>query len=273
MITASAYASLMRSYRELWLWLGAAFLALFAAFIAIGLAYFAKEQDFSFYTSWEAWASVAAFILGFACFACAILGIPFPPWAKPNFPNISVEIYGAADMATQRAISNGHGNDVMTVNTHLRAWRVRITNLETEQNASLTISLFVKLVAGSRGRVGETIWTVPDWPLDSSLGLDKIDMPIILAPGTTVGGFLIYEISGYDSIKWHEVAQPLRKRFAITDHISGQRKDVVTEADLGNFGRDNMITPNHRGFEVLGPEYETNPEEPEDASEESASSE
>jgi hypothetical protein len=34
-----------------------------------------------------------------------------------------------------------------------------------------------------------------------------------------------------------------------------------------------MITPNNRGFEVLGPEYEINPEEPEDASEESASSE
>jgi hypothetical protein len=160
----------------------------------------------------------------------------------------------------------------MTLNTRLQAWRVRITNLETEQNASLTITLYVKLVPGSRGRVGETIWTVPDWPLDPSLGLDKIDMPIILAPGTTKGGYLVYEISGYDLMNWQNVAQPLRKRFAITDHISGQRKDIVTEYDLGNFGRDNMITPDHRGLEILGPEYEAKPEEPGDASGEAASS-
>lgn len=263
----------MRSYRELWLWLGAAFLALFAAFIAIGLAYFTKEQCFSFYTSWEAWASVAAFILGFACFACAILGVAFPPWTKPKFPNISVEIYGAGTMGTQHSIPTGPGSNVMIVNAQLRAWRVRITNLETEQNASLTISLYVKLKPGSQGRVGETIWSVPDWPLDPNLGLDKIEMPLILPPGTTKGGYLVYEVSMFD---YQGVAQPLRKRFSITDHVSGQRKDIVTDADLGNFGRDDMITPDHRGVLILGPEYEPKPEESEeseDASGEGASSE
>jgi hypothetical protein len=263
----------MRSYRELWLWLGAAFLALFAAFIAIGLAYFTKEQYFSFYTSWEAWASVAAFILGFACFACAILGVAFPPWAKPKFPNISVEIYGAADMTTHHMLPMGPDHTGMIVQTKLRAWHVRITNLETEQNASLTINLYVKLVPGSQGRVGESNWTVPDWPLDPDLGLDKIDMPIILTPGTTKGGHLVYEISGFDLAKWQDVVQPLRKRFAITDHISGQQRDIVTEADLGNFGRDKMITPDHRGVEILGPEYESKLEQSADTRGESASSE
>jgi hypothetical protein len=263
----------MRSYRELWLWLGAAFLALFAAFIAIGLAYFTKEQSFSFYTSWEAWASIAVFALGFACFACAILGIPFPPWAKPKFPNVSVEIYGAADAVTHHMIPMGPNRQAMIMEVKLRAWRVRLTNLETEQNASLTIDLFVKLVPGSKGRIGETIWSVPDWPLDPNLGLDKIDMPIILAPGTTVGGDLVYEISGYDLANWQYVPEPLQKRFAITDHISGQRKNIVTEADLGNFGRDKMITPDHRGLLILGPEYGPKPEEPEDAGGQNASSE
>ena len=178
----------MRSYRELWLWLGAAFLALFAAFIAIGLAYFTKEQHFSFFTCWETWTSVAAFILGFACFALAITGTPFPPWIKMKFPNISVEIHGAANMVTQYAVPTGPGSNVMKRNVSLRVWRVRITNMETEQNASLTFTLFVKLVPGSLERVGESVWGPPDWPLDPALGLSKIDMPIILAPGTTVGG-------------------------------------------------------------------------------------
>jgi hypothetical protein len=263
----------MRSYRELWLWLGAAFLALFAAFIAIGLAYFTKEQNFSFYTCWEAGASVVAFALGFACFACAILGVPFPPWVKPKFPNISVEIYGAADAVTHHMIPMGPNRQAMIMEVKLRAWRVRIINLETEQNASLTISLFVKVVPGSRGRIGDTVWSVPDWPLDPNLGLDKIEMPITLAPGMTKGGYLVYEVSGYDLANWQDVPEPLQKRFAIIDHISGQRRDIVTEADLGNFGRDKMITPNPRGDRILGPEYEPKPEEPEEASSKDASSE
>jgi hypothetical protein len=80
----------------------------------------------------------------------------------------------------------------------LQRWRVRITNLETEQNASLTISLFVRLVPGSRGQIGESIWTVPDWPLDPTFGLDQIEMPIILPPGVTKGGDLVYEVSVFD---------------------------------------------------------------------------
>jgi hypothetical protein len=264
----------MRSYRELWLWLGAAFLTLFAAFIAIGLAYFTKEQYFSFFTCWESWASVAAFILGFACFACAILGVPFPPWIKMRFPNISVEIYGGADTVAQHTIPITLGNPLI-LNKRLRSWRVRITNLEAEQNASLTITLFVKLVPGSRGPVGESVWTPPDWPLDPAIGLNKIDMPIILAPGTTVGGDLVYEIDGFDSMNWQTVVQPLRKRFLITDHVSGQRKEIVTEADLGNFDRSKMTTPNHRGVEILGPEYPRyvpKPEKPEEPGDESGES-
>jgi hypothetical protein len=256
----------MRSYRELWLWLGAAFLALFAAFIAIGLAYFTKEQNFSFYTSWEAWASIAAFILGFACFACAILGTPFPPWTKQKFPNIFVEIYGGSDVHTKHMFPNG-----ITSSAHLRAYRVRITNLESEQNASLTIGLFLKLVPGSRGRIGETSAPIPNWPLDATLGLDTIKMPIILAPGTTVGGDLVYEMTHVDLMSGTILANPLRKRFRIDDHISGQQKDVITEADLGSFGRDDMFA-SHRGVEILGPEYETKTEETGDAAEESGSS-
>jgi hypothetical protein len=257
----------MRSYRELWLWLGAAFLALFAAFIAIGLAYFTKEQHFSFFTCWETWTSVAAFILGFACFALAITGTPFPPWIKMKFPNISVEIHGAANMVTQYAVPTGPGSNVMKRNVSLRVWRVRITNMETEQNASLTFTLFVKLVPGSWERVGESVWGPPDWPLDPALGLSKIDMPIILAPGTTVGGDLVYDVDGFGA---GVVAQPLRKRFLITDHISGQRKEIVTEADLGNFDRSMMGIPNHRGIEILGPAYERYPG---DTGEQSASGE
>jgi hypothetical protein len=76
----------MRSYRELWLWLGAAFLALFAAFIAIGLAYFTKEQYFSFYTSWEAWASVAAFYPSLYMLRMRNIWYTFPAMGRTEVP-------------------------------------------------------------------------------------------------------------------------------------------------------------------------------------------
>jgi hypothetical protein len=65
----------------------------------------------------------------------------------------------------------------------------------------------------------------------------------------------------------------MRKRFSITDHISGQRKDIVMEADMGNFSRDDMTTPNHVGVEILGPEFEPKQEEPGEASRDSSPSE
>ena len=236
----------MRSYRELWLWLGAAFLALFAAFIAIGLAYFTKEQNFSFYTSWEAWGSVAAFVLGFACFACAILGARFPPWAKVKFPNIYLEIYAFSDQVTPHEVNAGSGRP-RSYDARILAHRVRITNMETEQNASLTISPFLKLAPDSRGYDDEAPGSDPSWPLDPNLGLDKIRMPIILAPGTSVGGDLVYEISTNDFMQLETIDQPLRVRFRIVDHISGRQMDLTIAADpknfggYGNFNRDNMV--------------------------------
>jgi hypothetical protein len=245
-IIASVYAALMRSYRELWLWLGAAFLALFAAFIAIGLAYFTKKTHFSFYASWEAWASVAAFIPSFACFFCAIFGTPFPPWTKAKFPNICMEIWDFSNQVVQHTVNAGPST-LRVVDARILAHQVRITNLEREQNASLTISLFLKLAPDSRGSIDETTGFIPSWPLDPGLGLDKIRMPIILAPGTSVGGALVYEISMIDSKQGETIAQPLRVRFRIVDHISGRQGDLTLDADLrnadgyGNFSRDDMV--------------------------------
>lgn len=224
----------MRSYRDLWLWLGAAFLALFAAFIAIGLAYFTKEANFSFYTSWQTLASIAAFVLAFACFLCAIKATPFPPWVKVRFPNILFEIYGGSRHATTRLLPNG-----MRDNVALTGYRMRITNLENEQNASLTFTLFLKLDPGPQGGVGEAVGFVPDWPLDPNLSLKVIQMPIVLAPGTSIGGDLVYDMSM--STAFGPLAQPPQTRFRIEDHISRQAKDVVMEASLGRFSRDDMI--------------------------------
>jgi hypothetical protein len=193
-------------------------------------------------------------------FACAIRGVPFLPWTKPKFPNILVDISAAADIPTQYTIPMGSSGNVMKVSTRLRSWRVQITNLEPEQNASLTIWLYVKLLPGSRGQVGESIWTPPRWPIDPALGLKQLDMPIIIEPGKSAGGDLVFEIDGIDLARWGDVVQPLQKRFVITDRTSGQQKEIVTEADVGNFDRSKMTPMSHPGLEILGPEHKPKPE-------------
>ena len=224
------------------------------ALAGIGLAYFAKEQDFSLYTSWQLLAAALTFVAAFVCFLGAIVGWPFPPWAKLGFPNIRVDIYGAARADTVHEIAPD-----FKVPAHLWGYRIRITNLENEQNAGLTIRLYVKLVPGSHGRVGEAIGLPVNWAIDPSLRFDPLPETIGLPPGTTTSGDLVYEISPIDL---GTLAEPRRVRLEIEDHTSGKRMGKVLEGDLARFTRGDMTPPTHRGVEILGPEYDTEAAKP-----------
>lgn len=239
----------MKSYRELWLWLGAAFLTLATALAAIALAYFTKEQYFSLYTSWQMLVAIGVFVLAFVFFLGAILVWPFPPWVKPRFPDITVDIYSADFITTEREVMPN-----FRVPASLLAYKARITNMEKEQNASLTIRFYLKLVPGSRGRVGETIARDVDWVIDPSLGLDPLPETLDLAPGTSVNGNLVYEVPISDKI-----AEPRRTRFVIEDHISAKRMEKILEGNpLPRFTQADM-SPAKGGVEILGPEYEVKP--------------
>jgi len=222
---------------------------------AIALAYFTKEQHFSLYTSWQMIAAIFIFILAFAGFLGAILGWPFPPWAKLGFPNIKVNIYGAGDAHTEREVASD-----FRVLAYLWRYKARITNLEKEQNASLTVRLYLKLVPGSYGRVGEIIGTSVDWAIDPSLGLDPLPETLSLPPGTTISGDLVYEISRMYS---GTIAEPRQARLEIEDHISGKRMEKVLEGDLARFTRADMRAT-RGGFAILGPEYDVEPTDVDD---------
>jgi hypothetical protein len=228
-------------------------LTLAAAFLAIALAYFTKVQNYSLCTSWPSLASIIVFILAFAGFYLAIRETPFPPWAKTGFPDIHVEIHGGMDFPmASRTLPNG-----MVVRAPVFGYKVRITNREREQNANLTVTLFRKLEPGSAGRIGETIDTALDWPLDPTLSANVIKMPIALAPGATIGGDLLFDLS---SLMGGKLADPERSRLELTDHVSNQRRNIIMEAAIGRFGRDDM-KPSKGGVRILGPEYETKPDE------------
>jgi hypothetical protein len=237
----------MRSYREFWLWLGAALLTVTAAFVGVSLAYFTKEASFSPYTNRDTLVALIAFVAAFACFACAILGFVFPPWAGAKFPDIYFDIYSRGEFTTTRTLPLG-----MEVPANLVLFKVRITNLEREQNVSLTIAPYFKLVPGSAGRLGEAYATAVDWQLDPNLQLRPIEMPIQIAPGTTVAGDLVYELRTYGLGK---LAEPERVRVSLFDHISNRTMEIRMTASIGRFRRDDMARC-RGGPEILRPEYE-----------------
>lgn len=245
----------MRSYRELWLWLGALFLALSAFLTAVAIAYFLKDANYSLFANGWMLGVLVTFLVAFACFFGAIRIWPFPPWVKPDFPDIDVEIYGTGSIDTQREAGTG-----LAVPAHLRSFNARLANTGTEQGARLTVLLYVKLVPGSWGRVGEAVCPPPDWTLPSSLSLSPISMPVELPPGSTVTGHLVCEIPGYYLDK---IAEPGDARLELWDHLSDKRMTVPTA--IGSYDKGRMI-PSSGNAEVLGPEYESRTDQQDDAS-------
>lgn len=235
----------MRSHRVLWLWLGGLFLALAPFLAAIAIAYFLKEAHYSLF--WNFWMLAAwlSFILAFSCFLAAIVSWSFPPWVKPGFPAIRVQVYGTGLIDTEREAGTG-----MDVPARLRSFHARIVNVGTGQDASLTVQLYVTLIPGTWGRAAEAACPPPDWALPPSLSLSPIGMPFALPPGDAIDGHLVYEIPRYYQDK---IADPLNARLELWDHVSGKRMSVP--AEIGDFDKSQM-TASSGGPQVLGPEYE-----------------
>jgi hypothetical protein len=236
----------VRSYRELWLWLGGLFLTLFAFLAAIALTYFAKEPRYALFGNLWMLGACASFLVAFTSFYGAAKSWPFPPWVTLKFPDIMVEIFGSGTTETEREAGTG-----LDVPAHLRSFHARFTSMETEREANLTLLLYVKLIAGSWGRAGEAVCPPPSWMLPPSLGLSPISMPFRLSPGNAISAQLVYEIPRYYLDK---IPEPPEARLEITDHASGKRMNI--RAELGHYDK-NAMTPAPGGAETLGPEYET----------------
>ncbi len=235
----------MRSHRVLWLWLGGLFLALAPFLAAIAIAYFLKDAHYALF--WNFWMLAAwlSFILAFSCFLAAIASWSFPPWVRSGFPDIRVQVYGTGLIDTERESGTG-----MDVPARLRSFHARFVNTGTEQDASLTVQLYVTLIPGSWGRAAEAACPSPDWALPPSLSLSPIGMPFALPPGDAIDGHLVYEIPRYYQDK---IADPMNARLELWDHVTGKRMSVP--AEIGDFDKSQM-TASSGGPKVLGPEYE-----------------
>jgi hypothetical protein len=240
----------VRSSRDLWLWLGGLFLTLFAFLTAVAIAYFVKEPRYSLFANPWMPSALLSFLMAFAAFLGAATNWAIPSVmavaAAPGFPDIAVEVTATGSTNTERESSSG-----LDVPAHLRTLHVRFTSAEPERTANLAVAMYVKLIAGSWGQVGEIVCPVPSWTLPPSLGLSPLNMPFDLAPGQEVSGQLVYEVPGYYRDK---IASPVSSRLEILDNVSGRR--ISIPAELGLYDMVAM-TPVAGGAEVLRPELES----------------
>jgi hypothetical protein len=239
----------MRSYRDLWLWLGALFLALVPFPAAIAIAYYAKLTNYSVLLNRWMLASLAFFLAAFVCFFGAIKGLRFPPWKKITFPDIKIDVYGAGFTVAQRVITIPGASSSLVTNETLQLFMVRIVNMEAEQNASLTVRLYAKLVPSSFGNVPEMVCTPPDWSLSPDLDLNPIQMPLVLEPGNAKGGHLPYVMPSY--LKF---ASPPSGHLELDDHVTGKR--VLIPAQMGAFDKRTMV-PSSYGIPISEERYRT----------------
>ena len=84
-------------------------------------------------------------------------------------------------------------------------------------------------------------------------------MPIDLPPGTAAAGHLVYEIPGYYLDK---IAEPLNARLELWDHVTDKRMSVP--AEIGSHDKARMVESSGDA-EILGPEYESSDDQPDDA--------
>jgi hypothetical protein len=236
----------VRSSRELWLWLGGLFLTLFAFLTAIAISYFLKEPGYSLFGNGWMVCALLSFVIAFGAFFAGTKSWAFPPVVRPGFPDITVDIMSIGSTDTERESSTG-----LDVPAHLRSFHARFVNAGMDSAASLTATMYVKLIAGSWGRAGEAVCPPPTWTLPPSLGLSPMSMPIDIAPGREAAGQLVFEVPRYYLDK---VASPPSARLEIADNVTGNR--VSIPAELGHYDKAAMI-PTPGGAEVLGPEFET----------------
>jgi hypothetical protein len=241
------------SSRDFWLWLGRLCLTLFVFFTAVAIASFVKGKNYSLLVNGWMLGALLSFLAAHASYLGAIRSWSVPQTARQAFPSIEMEIFGISSIDTQREADSG-----LAVPARLRSLTVLLRNTGADQRASLTVALYVKLIPGSWGRVGEALCPAPDWPLPPSLGLNPLRMPVDLPPGGEVSGQLVYEIPGYYLDK---IAQPLSARLELWDHVTDRRMTVPTE--IGSHDKSRMA-PSSGAAEILGPEYESQPDQQDD---------
>lgn len=226
--------------RELWFWLGAAFLTVGGVLTAIAVAYYTKETHYSLSSGPQMVVAYASFILAFLCFLAAIAG--WRPWLRwQRFPNLTVRVDG---FGTEKVTKQMPGFPQLP--TTLLTLIVHITNAEVDRKASIRAAyLLAKTKPNSV--LHEHLFTKPRDEIAYTRPVNALKFPMNLEPQDSVGGEMIFELTEY---LMDEVAEPFDARVEIHDAISG--KMACFPAVMGIYTRRRGLRPTTYAERVEG---------------------
>ena len=227
--------------RELWFWLGAAFITLGGVLTAIAVAYYTKETNYSLSTGPQMVEAYAAFVLAFMCFLAAIIG--WRPWLRwQRFPSLIIRVDGVGNEQGIKQVPNFPDQPV-----RLLTYKVHVTNAEVDRSVSIRAAY---LAAKARPESGwyELLFTAPFEQISYPRPMNTLEFPLNLAAQESGGGNLIFELH----FQAKELAEPFDARIEIHDAISG--KMACFPAAMGVFSRGHGLRHTTLAERVTGPQ-------------------
>jgi hypothetical protein len=171
-----------------WQWLGTSCLILAGAAVTVAAPIYAPKAG-AIFSSPEAIVAYWLVAFGFMCFVGALLGRPFPPWARVRFPDLEIELLRI------RTFPDGSNNLWNVV-------RLTITNCEINRPSNITIRYIVAMDADFK--IGTTHYdeAPAKQPRDEPTGgvppeAELLRVPVTLLPQTTIGGSYLTELPNW----------------------------------------------------------------------------
>lgn len=214
--------------------LGTGFLVVIGMLVSLNGNFYnaalAELRSYSFWTAPEMDICYLLAPLAVYCFVAGFTNLPFPPWLRPKFPDVEIEINAI------RTLGDPPGDKPDT----WKSFSIRVTNRETERNASISFRYRVKLdTAYPNGRkFGELLFFGDKSDPPSKIPTDWLAQPLNLLPQHSAGGYQVWRIDhGWAGI----IAQPEESSLLIEDHASQQA--VVVPALIGTYSSANWKLP------------------------------
>jgi hypothetical protein len=223
--------------RELWFWLGAAFLTIGAVLTAVAVAFYTKEPHYPLGTGPQMVLAYMSFVLAFLCFMAAIVG--WRPWLRwQRFPDLTVHVDAMGYESVNRTVVSVGMPSALVTPTTILTLKVHYTNAEGDRSASIRAAyLLAKAKTGSVWP-HEVLFTEPSWPVSRSRQTEALQLPVNLSPQVGAGGELVFDL---DPFLAADVAEPFDGRIEIHDAVSG--KVACFPAAVGTFRRHRGLRP------------------------------
>jgi hypothetical protein len=222
--------------RELWLWLGAAFLTVGGVLTALAVGYYTARPASSLGASPLMFGAYGVLALAFACFFAAMLA--WRPWLRwLRFPDLVISV---RDINRWPATSAGPG-PVPPIPVRLRVYDVRITNAEADRKASIENAVLVARTKPGAASASVVV-TAPSWPVESDgPETHPLQFTVNLDPQTSVSGDLVFEMDMLQLDLAERLADPAAAYIELHDAITG--KTACFPALPGTFRRGSGLRP------------------------------